>query len=89
MLFGRLVQAFLVETEAGATECVGNRTECALLLMLRRWGHDYKQLRAQHEASVEEVYGFSSERKMASVLTRQENGGLRLYNKVGWCLVTV
>lgn len=61
---------------------MGNRTECALLLMLRDWGEDYKQLRAAHQEQVVEVYGFSSERKMASVLIRQEGGGLRLYNKV-------
>ena len=75
-------QAFLVESETGAVECVGNRTECALLLMLQQWGHDYRKLRSEHEAGVVEVYGFSSERKMASVLIRRHDGSLRLYNKV-------
>lgn len=74
-------KAFLVETLGGAIECVGNRTECALLVMLRDWGEDYKALRTAHGDRVVEVYGFSSERKMASVLVRRDDGGLRLYNK--------
>lgn len=72
-----------METLGGAIECVGNRTECALLVMLRDWGEDYKALRTAHGDRVVEVYGFSSERKMASVLVRRDDGGLRLYNKVG------
>ena len=29
----------------GKVEFVGNRTECALLMMLRNWGRDYRELR--------------------------------------------
>ena len=36
---------------------------------------------------VVEVYGFSSERKMASVLVRKDTC-LRLYNKVRICMLT-
>ena len=67
-------------------ECVGNRTECALLLMARAWGQSYVQLRHQHQPELLELYGFSSERKMASCLMRGPLG-MRLYNKVR-CVVT-
>ncbi|KAI7841822.1 hypothetical protein COHA_004351 [Chlorella ohadii] len=75
-------KAFLITDEkTGKIDFVGNRTECALLLMLQKnWGQDYKALRDMHHAATVEVYGFSSERKMASVLVRR-NGALRLYNK--------
>ena len=76
-------QAFLVE-EPGSEQvgCVGNRTECALLLMARAWGRSYTQLRQAHAPELLELYGFSSERKMASCLMRGP-AGMRLYNKVG------
>lgn len=70
-----------MDSEKGTVDFVGNRTECALLVMARKWGQDYKALRDLHSDKVEEVYGFSSERKMASVLVRTA-AGYRLYNKV-------
>ncbi len=52
-----LLQAFLVEAE-GKTEFVGNRTECALLVMVRNWGQDYAALRdLNHEQTVGESAG--------------------------------
>ena len=74
-------QAFLVETENKGVDFVGNRTECALLMLLREWGLSYKALRDTHQNSIERIYGFTSERKMASVLVRTPQS-LRLYNKV-------
>eukprot|EP00198_Chlamydomonas_reinhardtii_P002721 XP_001692057.1 plasma membrane calcium-transporting ATPase [Chlamydomonas reinhardtii] len=73
-------KAFL---ESGVTDFVGNRTECALLVLLRKLGFDYKQLREEREADQIKLYGFSSARKMASVLLRERaaGGNLRLYNK--------
>ena len=32
----------------GKIDFVGNRTECALLVMTRNWGQDYKALRDLH-----------------------------------------
>jgi Ca2+-transporting ATPase len=38
---------------SGKVDFVGNRTECALLMMLHGWGQDYKELRnLHHEATV-------------------------------------
>lgn len=75
-----IVQAFLLEKE-GKTEFIGNRTECALLILLRDWGKDFKAMRDEHSERIEHMYGFSSERKMASVLLGVESG-TRLYVKV-------
>jgi ABC-type nickel/cobalt efflux system permease component RcnA len=36
---------------------VGNRTECALLMLLRKWGIDYKQVHEAHEKSLFRVGG--------------------------------
>ncbi len=74
------MQAFLIERSGEAVEFVGNRTECALLMLLRAWGVSYEALRAAHADEVEQLCAFSSERKMASVLMRTP-GGFRLYNK--------
>jgi len=61
----------LIETGANLPiTFVGNRTECALLMLARKWGVDYKQVRDEGEPQVQEVYGFTSARKMASVLVR-------------------
>ncbi|GAB4816684.1 hypothetical protein N2152v2_003730 [Parachlorella kessleri] len=73
-------KAFLVEGEKGSVEFVGNRTECALLVMIQKWGEDYKAVRDLYHDKIAEVYGFSSERKMASVLVRN-GSGYRLYVK--------
>ncbi|EFN57544.1 hypothetical protein CHLNCDRAFT_6358, partial [Chlorella variabilis] len=74
-------KAFLmVDDSNGKVDFVGNRTECALLVMARNWGQNYRELRDIHHDQTVEVYGFSSERKMASVLVRR-HGALRLYNK--------
>ena len=76
-------KAFLTEDEkTGLVGFVGNRTECALLLMIQKnWGEDYRSLRNEYEDKLVEVYGFTSERKMASVLVRRTPNTLRLYNK--------
>jgi P-type Ca2+ transporter type 2C len=76
-------KAFLTEDEkTGAIGFVGNRTECALLLMLQKdWKVDYRTIREEYATKVVEVFGFTSERKMASVLVRIAAGTLRLYNK--------
>lgn len=71
----------MTEDENGSVDFVGNRTECALLMMLHSWGDNYREIRDIHHANVQEVYGFTSERKMASVLLRTSAGGHRLYNK--------
>lgn len=54
-------KAFLIEHASDLVEFVGNRTECALLMLGRKWGADYKALRDQHSANIAHVgrYGLS------------------------------
>lgn len=46
------LQAFLVEEEEGKVEFVGNRTECALLMMVRAWGLSYSELRELNHTKI-------------------------------------
>lgn len=45
-------QAFLIDQPNGAVEFVGNRTECALLMLLRLWKMDYAEVRKAWAARV-------------------------------------
>ena len=73
-------KAFLIEKEDGSTDLVGNRTEGALLMLLKNWGRSYKTARSERRDDVAQVYGFSSAKKMASIMLRHPDG-MRLYNK--------
>ena len=48
-------QAFLIEEETGRVTFVGNRTECALLMMIREWDEKYQQIRQQYENNMIKV----------------------------------
>lgn len=63
---------------------IGNKTECALLHFLHVQGHDYKEVRPQHE--VEHLIAFSSSRKRMSTVIRNKKkskakGTYRIYCK--------
>ncbi|KAG2453047.1 hypothetical protein HYH02_002382 [Chlamydomonas schloesseri] len=74
-------KAFIIEKENGKMDFVGNRTECALLLFMNRdLGSNYNDYRHKYEKAVVKLYGFSSAKKMASVLIQLPDR-LRLYNK--------
>lgn len=72
-------KAFLIERD-GSTDLVGNRTEGALLMLLKGWGRSYKTARSDRRDDVVQVYGFSSAKKMASIMLKHSDG-MRLYNK--------
>jgi Ca2+-transporting ATPase len=48
-------KAFLIEHSKDLVDFVGNRTECALLMLSRKWGSDYKALRDTHQPKIEQV----------------------------------
>ena len=73
-------QAFLIIKDPAPIGFVGNRTECALLMLLRTWDADYTVIREKYASMVEKVWDFDSAKKMASVLVRTPDG-YRLYNK--------
>ena len=60
---------------------MGNRTEGALLILLRNWGRSYKTVRRNRHEDVAQLYSFSSAKKKASVMLKTDSG-LCLYNKV-------
>ncbi|KAF6264067.1 hypothetical protein COO60DRAFT_1457828 [Scenedesmus sp. NREL 46B-D3] len=74
-------KAFLIEHGKDLVDFVGNRTECALLMLSRKWGSDHKALRAAHQPHIEQMYQFTSAKKMASILLRTEANSLLLLNK--------
>lgn len=80
MNFALNSKAFLIQDDPKNIQFVGNRTECALLVLGQNWGSSYKKLREANEQNIVKVYGFSSAKKMASVLVRKGDA-LRLYNK--------
>jgi len=73
-------KAFLTMDENGTIGFVGNRTECALLMMIKSWGVEYTEVRESEHHNIAKIYGFTSDRKMASVLLNDKRG-LSLYNK--------
>ena len=74
-------QSFLKEpAEAGApVEYLGNKTECAILLMLRDSGIDYEAAESAQEKVA--VNPFSSKLKRMSTVVKLDNGKYRVFMK--------
>ena len=69
------------KNESGTYDIVGNKTECALLLMLLKMGIDYKKVRKELNGKIFQRVPFSSKiKRMATYLTT-EAGGIRLLCK--------
>ncbi|CAF4693159.1 unnamed protein product [Rotaria socialis] len=67
--------------EGGLPKQIGNKTECALLDLVQRWGGSYDQIRQDiPEEKLVKVYTFNSARKMMSTII-QRNDGFRVYTK--------
>eukprot|EP00741_Cyanophora_paradoxa_P022040 tig00021433_g21276.t1 len=72
-------KAYLNNLPNGVVEFVGSKTECALLMMIRKFGYDYDEIRKS--STVRSLYAFSSEKKRMSVIVKKADGGFRLYCK--------
>ena len=60
---------------------MGNKTECALLDLVRKWGGSYDQIRQDiPEAKLVKVFTFNSARKMMSTIIQRDDG-FRVYTK--------
>lgn len=72
-------QANLQFTSGGLIDHLGNKTECALLQHVHKWGVDYRDLRREHPPA--HIYMFDSNKKRMS--TAEDVGGdaARLYTK--------
>ncbi|EFN50910.1 hypothetical protein CHLNCDRAFT_59377 [Chlorella variabilis] len=68
-------KAFLVEEEEGKVEFVGNRTECALLMMVRAWGLSYSELRELNHTKI--VGEREMREELYRIVTEMASTGLR------------
>lgn len=80
-IFVVISQAFIIEEASGKMTFSGNRTECALLLLTdKTWGLSYEKIRHNWDKRVFKLFGFSSARKMASVVVEYPDK-LKVFNK--------
>jgi len=61
---------------------IGNKTEGALIFMVKNWGYDYEQVK-QHlfDDSRDRVYAFNSSKKRSTAIVHRSDGSVRLYCK--------
>uniref|UniRef100_A0A672P9W8 Calcium-transporting ATPase n=1 Tax=Sinocyclocheilus grahami TaxID=75366 RepID=A0A672P9W8_SINGR len=70
------------DKEGGLPKQVGNKTECALLGLVRDLKQDYPAVREQiPEEKLYKVYTFNSVRKSMSTVIQMPDGSFRLYSK--------
>ena len=62
---------------------VGNKTEGALILMIKDWGINYEKVKAEtfHEENGDKIFSFNSNKKRSTVVIVRDNGSVRLYCK--------
>lgn len=72
-------QANLEFSTDGTINHLGNKTECALLQHVHKWGRDYREVRNSHPSL--RVYMFDSVKKRMSTIEQLENGTIRVHSK--------
>jgi len=61
---------------------VGNKTEGALILMIRNWGLDYEKIKKKiFDENVDRIFSFNSGKKRSTVVVHRADGSVRLYCK--------
>ncbi|KAL0486083.1 calcium-transporting ATPase [Acrasis kona] len=72
-----------LNVDTNIPEYIGNKTECAMLLMLlKNFNVDYNPIRADADDDLVQMYTFSSERKRMSVVVRfEEDDHARILTK--------
>ncbi|GAX73955.1 hypothetical protein CEUSTIGMA_g1405.t1 [Chlamydomonas eustigma] len=73
-------KAYIAEAGSGSMTLTGNRTECALLLLAKKWGVNFQVMRDQLDGRLHRMFGFSSVKKMSSCVILTDNG-YKVYNK--------
>ncbi|RYH15829.1 HAD family hydrolase [archaeon] len=63
-------------------QIIGNKTEGALIMMIRAWGVDYEEVKAKnyHEGT-DRVYNFNSAKKRSTAVVHKPDGSVRIYCK--------
>ena len=72
---------FQESKDGGLSIQIGNKTECALLDLVLKWGGSYEKIREDiSEAKLVKVYTFNSTCKMMGTIIERDDG-YRLYIK--------
>ena len=62
--------------------CIGNKTEGALLAMVKEWGVDFDQLKLKvFKPDVDKLFPFNSGKKRSTAVINRPNGSVRIYCK--------
>ena len=62
--------------------CVGNKTEGALMQMVSHWGVDYDEVRTKSfNPETDRIFAFNSGKKRSTAVLHRPNGGVRIYCK--------
>ena len=61
---------------------IGNKTEGALIMMVKAWGFDHEELRNHNfKEGVDKIYSFNSAKKRSTAIVHRSDGSVRLYCK--------
>jgi len=61
---------------------IGNKTEGALILMIKQWGFDYEQVRSEiFNEATDRVFSFNSAKKRSTCVNFRNDGSVRLFCK--------
>ena len=61
---------------------VGNKTEGALINMIRRWGFDHEAIKKNlFDETKDRIFPFNSDKKRSTAIVKLKNGTIRLYCK--------
>jgi len=61
---------------------IGNKTEGALILMIKQWGFDYEQVRSEiFNETTDRVFSFNSAKKRSTCVNFRNDGTVRLFCK--------
>ena len=62
--------------------CIGNKTEGALMTMTKEWGVDFDELRSKvFKPDVDKLFPFNSGKKRSTAVITRPNGSVRIYCK--------
>lgn len=79
--------AYLIHKDADGRlldrpQIIGNKTEGALVMMIRSWGFDYEQVKeTKYNQDIDRIYNFNSAKKRSTAVVHQADGTVRIFCK--------
>eukprot|EP01039_Chlorochromonas_danica_P002835 gene2837-3095_t len=79
--------AYLIHKDADGRlldrpQIIGNKTEGALVMMIRSWGFDYEQVKeTKYNQDIDRIYNFNSAKKRSTAVVHQSDGTVRIFCK--------